>query len=254
MCSQGSESQPPPTISEHFEDGNSPSVFQSIFQSEHGIPYSTPAFSLDASNKLIPVQGACADATVYQESFIAVEQLENGVEKFKYKALLMQAEQDNLLMALTVTKHKYATLDAEEESSIEDSDFMQMGRIDSLIRSLSDVDVKISTYRDLHQDEALYQVNSLIDLICQVQEDEVEKEAICKRYIRLCDAYVGSSGMCVEINESSGTSVCGDFYSLITKCTANDQSRVRMRLIGLLKYIESRKKASKYSAADVGPM
>ena len=78
---------------------------------------------------------------------------------------------------------------------VSDSDFMQMGRIDSLIRSLSDVDVKISTYRDLHQDEALYQVNSLIDLICQVQEDEVEKEAICKRYIRLCDAYVGSSGI-----------------------------------------------------------
>ena len=134
--------------------------------------------------------------------------------------------------------------------------------ISFLIQNLSGVDIKISTVRNVQEDEALHQINSLIDqLICKVHDDEREKKTVCNNYIKLCNSgknlctnsaqnftTVSSTGICVEMSENCETSVGGDFYSLITKCTVDDQHRVRMRLAGLRDYIESQEKALKQPA------
>lgn len=129
-----------------------------------------------------------------------------------------------------------------------------------LIQSLYDVDIKISTARSMQEDEALHQINSLIDqLICPVEDNQMDKKIICNNYIKSCNSGISwplllviecingilSVGICVEMSETYETSVNSDFYSLITKCTVDDQNRVRMRLTGLLAYLESQEKVFK---------
>jgi len=62
-------------------------------------------------------------------------------------------------------------------------------KIKSLMKSLSDVDVKVSTARTMQEDEALHRINSLIDqLVYQVQGNERERKTICNNYIKLCSS------------------------------------------------------------------
>jgi len=211
--------------------------------SEYSEKESLPSTSGDSfNNSHVPMDEANA----------VIEQLTNRVEKFKTRTLLLQAEQDNLLMALAHAKDKYSIYSEYGGSLI----------ISFLIQNLSGVDIKISTVRNVQEDEALHQINSLIDqLICKVHDDEREKKTVCNNYIKLCNSgknlctnsaqnftTVSSTGICVEMSENCETSVGGDFYSLITKCTVDDQHRVRMRLAGLRDYIESQEKALKQPA------
>lgn len=89
------------------------------------------------------------------------------------------------------------------------------------------VEVKILTQRDQMQEEALHQVNHLIDgLVVCVKADPENAKAKCVSYMNAC----------------SSTTVHGitdkKFESALLGCTLDDQKRVKKRLQGLLHYFD----------------
>ena len=64
-----------------------------------------------------------------------------------------------------------------------------IGTINNLIGSLSEVDLQISTQRNIHEEEALHQVNGIIDsLISEVRQDRlnIKTRQLCNVFINLC--------------------------------------------------------------------
>lgn len=68
-------------------------------------------------SSVVELQCSSSYSVPGDEVFAAFEQLSNSVEKFKARALSFQAEQDNLLMALTLAKDKYSSIDSEDGES-----------------------------------------------------------------------------------------------------------------------------------------
>lgn len=89
------------------------------------------------------------------------------------------------------------------------------------------VEVQVLTHRDKMQEEALHQVNSLIDsLVVGVKTDPVGSKAKCVSYMNAC-----SSHFVQGITDKN-------FESVLLGCTLDDQKRVKKRLLGLLSYFD----------------
>ncbi len=119
-----------------------------------------------------------------------------------------------------------------------------------------DVNLKVTTKRSNHEEEALHQVNRLIDhLVSKVQHEGPNTKELCHVYIRSCYksgkdikqlifnsyCYVFQlllKGQCTE--ETSADDDEHSFQSIIIKCSPDDRHRIRKRLHGLLNYIDSR--------------
>lgn len=69
------------------------------------------------------------------EAVTVVQQLSSCIEKFKTRALLMQAEQDSLLMALTLAKDKYCQISSKDGTSF--SSFLLFELFDVLLIKFS---------------------------------------------------------------------------------------------------------------------
>lgn len=89
------------------------------------------------------------------------------------------------------------------------------------------VEVKVLTQRDKMQEEALYQVNHLIDnLVISLKTDTDMARATCISYMNAC-----SSHMVQGVTDKN-------FESALLGCTVDDQKKVKRRLQGLLHYFE----------------
>lgn len=92
------------------------------------------------------------------------------------------------------------------------------------------VEVKVLTQRDNQQEEALFQVNHLIDgLVVGLKTDPESAKAKCVSYMNAC-----SSNMVEGITDKH-------FESALLGCTVDDQKKVKRRLQGLLTYFEKMK-------------
>lgn len=59
--------------------------------------------------------------------------------------------------------------------------------IDTLTNMVMDVDLKVTTKRNNHEEEALHHVNTLINkLVTKVQEDKQNTKHLCCEFIRSC--------------------------------------------------------------------
>lgn len=95
------------------------------------------------------------------------------------------------------------------------------------------VEVKVLTQRDCQQEEALFQVNHLIDgLVIALKGDPESAKAKCVSYMNSC-----SSNMVDGIMDKV-------FESALLGCTVDDQKKVKRRLQGLLTYFEKMKVVS----------
>lgn len=89
------------------------------------------------------------------------------------------------------------------------------------------VDVKVHTQRDQDQEDALYQVNHLIDtLVVSAKLDPDGTKSRCVTYMNACSSHV-SAGVTDK-----------KFESTLLGCTLDDQKRVKKRLQGLLNYFD----------------
>lgn len=89
------------------------------------------------------------------------------------------------------------------------------------------VEVRVLTQRDKMQEEALHQVNSLIDgLVIGIRSDPDASRARCISYMNACSAHVVQG-----VTDKN-------FESALLGCTLDDQKRVKKRLAGLLHYFD----------------
>lgn len=101
-----------------------------------------------------------------------------------------------------------------------------MRLIDRITDRCLTVDVKVHTQRDPAQEEALYQVNHLIDaLVISAKFDPDGTKSKCITYMNACS----SQGFGVTDKK---------FESALLGCTLDDQKRVKKRLQGLLNYFD----------------
>ena len=88
------------------------------------------------------------------------------------------------------------------------------------------VNIEVKTNRDSAQEEALHQVNSLIDkLVVELHADPGGTRTRCLAYMNACSSHLHT--------DSDKT-----FENAILGCALDDQKKVRKRLQGLLYYIE----------------
>ena len=138
--------------------------------------------------------------------------------------------------------------------------------IDELANLLMDVNLKVETKRSSCEEEALHQVNSIINqLVSQFQDSGHTSKELCHVFIQSCftlsknDVTLLSMnsrinhlfviimftlGHCTEETDSTANDNKAGlemiFQSVITKCASDDKHRIGRRLHGLLNYIESR--------------
>ncbi|XP_045481123.1 BAG family molecular chaperone regulator 2 [Harmonia axyridis] len=148
--------------------------------------------------------------------------LESHVEKLRKGASQLEEDRDQLLSSIDSVRN------TDIISELAESDRDDINRYaDRILSRCLTVEVKILTQRDNLQEEALHQVNHLIDgLIMYVKTDADFAKAKCLSYMNACSSHV----------EEGVTDK--NFESALLGCTVDDQKRVKKRLQGLLNYFD----------------
>lgn len=98
---------------------------------------------------------------------------------------------------------------------------------DRVVSRCLTVEVRVLTHRDTMQEEAMHQVNSLIDsLVVGIKTDPDNSKARCVSYMNACSAHLVQGA------------TDKNFESALLGCTLDDQKRVKKRLQGLLNYFD----------------
>lgn len=99
--------------------------------------------------------------------------------------------------------------------------------VDRITNRCMTIEVRVHTQRDKMQEEALQQINSLIDnLVIGIRTDPIASRDRCISYINACSAHVVHG-----VTDKN-------FESALLGCTLDDQKKVKKRLAGLLHYFD----------------
>lgn len=96
---------------------------------------------------------------------------------------------------------------------------------------LSTVDICVKTVRDGAQEDALHQVNSLIDTLITIT-DRVQARHRCQTFLNACSFY--------DIDNAPaelGQTVDKKFECAVLGCTLDDQKVIKKRLQALMNYM-----------------
>ncbi|KAJ8934144.1 hypothetical protein NQ314_013554 [Rhamnusium bicolor] len=151
--------------------------------------------------------------------------LESHVEKLRKGASQLEEDRDALLSTLDSVRN------ADLMYDLEDNDRDDVNRYaDRIMNRCHTVEVRVLTQRDQMQEEALFQVNHLIDgLVISLKGDGETAKAKCVSYMNAC-----SSNLVQGITDKK-------FESALLGCTVDDQKKVKRRLQGLLNYFDKLK-------------
>ncbi|KAG5896413.1 hypothetical protein JTB14_022496 [Gonioctena quinquepunctata] len=151
--------------------------------------------------------------------------LEVHVEKLRKGATQLEEDRDALLSSLD------SVMNADTMYNLEENDREDVNRYaDRVMSRCLTVEVKVLTQRDKMQEEALSQVNHLIDgLVIALKGDPESTKARCISYMNAC-----SSNVVQGVTDKN-------FESALLGCTLDDQKKVKRRLQGLLTYFEKMK-------------
>lgn len=150
-----------------------------------------------------------------------LDQVESVVEKLRRDALKMEEDRDSVFTTLDTIRN------SDMLTELSDNDHEDILRYAERIgnRCLT-IEVNVRTNRDQVQEEALHQVNHLIDgLVVGLKADPSAMKTKCLSYMSACTSYQ-SEGITDKM-----------FESAILGCTLDDQKRIKKRLNGLLEYI-----------------
>ncbi|XP_014480540.1 PREDICTED: BAG family molecular chaperone regulator 2 [Dinoponera quadriceps] len=150
-----------------------------------------------------------------------LDQIEVHVEQLRKDASRLEEEKDSLLTTLDTLRNNDLLCTLEEPDR---DDVLRYAERLSM-RCLT-VDVLVKVQRDHIQQEALHQVNGLIDgLVVGLRQDPSGTRQRCAEFMNACSSHgIGHSDKIFE------TAILG--------CTMDDQKRVKKRLQGLLDYID----------------
>ncbi|KAK9296141.1 hypothetical protein QLX08_009770 [Tetragonisca angustula] len=150
-----------------------------------------------------------------------LDQIEVHVEQLRKDAWRLEEEKDTLLTTLDTLRND------EVLSGLGETDKDDVLRYaERLSMRCLTVDVLVKIQRDQIQEEALHQVNGLIDsLVVGLRDDPVGTRLRCASFMNACSSQsVGNSDK--------------NFETAILGCTMDDQKRIKKRLQGLLDYID----------------
>ncbi|XP_011503075.1 PREDICTED: BAG family molecular chaperone regulator 2 [Ceratosolen solmsi marchali] len=150
-----------------------------------------------------------------------LDRIEMHVEQLRKDALRIEEEKDTLLTTLDTLRNNDAVV------NLEDTDRDDVLRYaERLSRRCLTVDVLVKIHRDDIQQDALHQVNGLIDsLVINLRNDPSGTRQRCAYFMNACSS------------QSSGHSD-KTFETAILGCTLDDQKKIKKRLQGLLDYID----------------
>jgi len=150
-----------------------------------------------------------------------LDQVELHVERLRKEAGQLEEERDTLFTTLDTIRNSelLATLDDNDREDI-------LRYCERVTDRCVTVEVLVHTMRDRVQEEALYQVNRLIDsLVISIKSDPTATRVKCLSYMAAC-----TSTSHQEVSDKN-------FETAILGCTLDDQKRIRKRLQGLLDYM-----------------
>ncbi|EFN88271.1 BAG family molecular chaperone regulator 2 [Harpegnathos saltator] len=150
-----------------------------------------------------------------------LDQIEVHVEQLRKDASRLEEEKDSLLTTLDTLRNNDILCTLEESDR---DDVLRYAERLSM-RCLT-VDVLVKVQRDHIQQEALHQVNGLIDgLVVGLRQDPSATRQRCAEFMNACSSH--------GTGHSDKT-----FETAILGCTMDDQKRIKKRLQGLLDYID----------------
>ncbi|XP_018790225.1 PREDICTED: BAG family molecular chaperone regulator 2 isoform X3 [Bactrocera latifrons] len=166
------------------------------------------------------------------DRFVSVlDQLDARVEKFRKDALGLQEKKDFLLMSIDLIKSHdmlQSMMEAEREEI-----FCYIQRVNA---RLSTVDLLVHTVRDRSQEDALSQINALIDMMITIGDPVLSRQR-CQQYLNACcSAAEASSSYEYGVDMDAGP-VDKKFESALLGCTLDDQKNIKKRLQALMGYL-----------------
>ncbi|XP_039967104.1 uncharacterized protein LOC126762254 isoform X2 [Bactrocera neohumeralis] len=166
------------------------------------------------------------------DRFVSVlDQLDARVEKFRKDALGLQEKKDFLLMSIDLIKSHdmlHSMMEAEREEI-----FCYIQRVNA---RLSTVDLLVHTVRDRSQEDALSQINALIDMMITIGDPVLSRQR-CQQYLNACcSAAEASSSYEYGVDMDAGP-VDKKFESALLGCTLDDQKNIKKRLQALMGYL-----------------
>lgn len=95
---------------------------------------------------------------------------------------------------------------------------------------MATIDISVKTVRDSAQEDALHQVNSLIDTLLTIS-DRISARQRCQTFLNACSIHEQVNALELEpvIDKKFETAVLG--------CTLDDQKTIKKRLQALMSYL-----------------
>ncbi|XP_014208262.1 BAG family molecular chaperone regulator 2 [Copidosoma floridanum] len=150
-----------------------------------------------------------------------LDRIEVLVEQLRKEALRIEEEKDGLLTTLDTLRNNDLVVNLDETDK---DDIIKY--TERLYTRCLTIDVLVKVPRDDIQEDALHQVNGLIDsLIVNLRNDPSGTRERCSTFMNACSSHV--TGYCDKT-----------FETAILGCTLDDQKRIKKRLQGLLDYID----------------
>lgn len=177
---------------------------------------------MDAPLPYIQESAVCDGPTKLKNRLVTIlDQIERHVEQLRRDASRLEEEKDTLLTTLDTLRN------TEMLGKLEEPDKDDVLRYaERLSTRCLTVDVLVKVQRDRIQEEALHQVNGLIDtLVIDLRNDLPGTRQRCTSFINACSS------------QAAGHSD-KNFETAILGCTIDDQKRIKKRLQGLLDYID----------------
>ncbi|XP_066592871.1 BAG family molecular chaperone regulator 2 [Prorops nasuta] len=169
------------------------------------------------------IESADVDFTIKPKDRLVslLDEIEIHVEQLRRNAWKLEEERDSLLTTLDTLRNN------DVLGSLEEPDRDDVLRYaERLSIRCSTVDVLVKVQRDCIQEEALHQVNGLIDsLVVGLRSDPGATRQRCVAFMNACSSQ--GTGHSDKI-----------FETAILGCTLDDQKRVKKRLQGLMDYID----------------
>ncbi|XP_036327020.1 BAG family molecular chaperone regulator 2-like [Rhagoletis pomonella] len=166
------------------------------------------------------------------ERFVSVlDQLDARVEKFRKDALGLQEKKDFLLMSIDLIKSHdmlQSMMEAEREEI-----FCYIQRVNA---RLSTVDLMVHTVRDRSQEDALSQINELIDLMITMGDPVMARQR-CQQYLNACCSAAESAASYEYGVDMDAGPIDKKFESALLGCTLDDQKNIKKRLQALMGYL-----------------
>ncbi|KAK9719325.1 hypothetical protein QE152_g22752 [Popillia japonica] len=160
--------------------------------------------------------------TAKQKMTEILDMLEGKVEKLRREAASLEEDKDHILASLDSIRTADWILEMAHFEQEETHRYL-----DRIIDRCLTVDIKIHTQRDQPQEEALHQVNHLIDaLVMTLKTDPDGAKEKCVSYMNACSPQHVHGIMDKK------------FENALLGCTLDDQKRVKKRLQGLLSYLD----------------